>query len=66
MEMLSYKPSGQKTHTNKEGLQVQIPNDNQGTMATETTGTMTTTSTDTKLGIDRTPTIVHCSRENKA
>ena len=67
-EMENTTPHTQRPimNTNKEGLQVPIPNDDQGTIATETTGTMTTTSTDTKLGTHGTPTIIHCTRNNKA
>ena len=66
MENATQQTKRPQTQTNKEGLQVQITNDDQGIIATETTGTMTTTSTDTKQEIDGTPTIVHCTRNKKA
>jgi hypothetical protein len=46
------------------GVQELRPNDNQYIIATETIGTMRTLSTDTKVGADRTPTSVHCTRNN--
>jgi hypothetical protein len=43
-----------------------MPNDDQETTATGTTGTTTISSTGTKLGAGGTPTIVYCTRNNKA
>ena len=42
------------THSNKEELKEPIPNDDQGTIASGTTGTLTTASTDTTLGAGET------------
>ena len=55
-----------KTHPNKEGLQVQIPNNDQETIATEMTRTTTTASTDTKPETGGTSKVVYCTRDNKA
>ena len=55
-EIGSITPQTQRpiTHTNKEESKEPMPNDNQGAIATGTTGIMTTTSTDTKLGAGKT------------
>ena len=65
-EMESITPQTQQpiTHTNKEGFQEPRPNNDQGTIATKTTGTMKTTSTDAKPGTDGTSAIVHCTQNN--
>ena len=52
------------TYTNNEELKEPTPSDNQGTIATGTTGTMTKTSTDTKLGTGGTPWVSTTKWEN--
>ena len=67
-EMESATPQTQRPipHTDKERLQELIPKNNQRTIATEATGTMTTPSTDTKLGIERNTSNCPAQKKNQS
>ena len=54
MESITLQNQQSITDTNKEELKEPIPNNGQGIIATGTTGTMTRTSTDTKVGAGKT------------
>ena len=66
MESTTLQTQGLIIHINKKQVEESSLNRDQENIATKTIGTMTIIPTGTKLQTDGTPTIVHCTKSNRA